>query len=327
MKILIIGSGSGGHIYPAISFINYLTKINISYVCLAFKKIDEEIYKKNCIKFTYIDNNYKIIKKYKLIKEIINKNKIDTCLSFGGKNGFIAGLVSYLNNVNVYICEQNFIIGKANKYLSFFAKKIFMSFPVKMKSKYIYAGNPVIDDIKSKKLTIFNNNKKIILVVCGSLGSETIINKIIELTKIHNDYNYIIIKGKNVKASISNCSNVKVYDYYEPLVDLIYNCDVIISRAGATTLSQIIQISKPSIIIPSPYVKNNHQFYNAKFLYDLNAIVMIEEKKLTMEGIKKAIDKILYSNFEAKRMKNALINIQTKDACKKIYMEMKKNEK
>ena len=54
---------------------------------------------------------------------------------------------------------------------------------------------------------------------------------------------------------------------------------------------------------------------------------MIEEKKLTMEGIKKAIDKILYSNFEAKRMKNALINIQTKDACKKIYMEMKKNEK
>ena len=100
-----------------------------------------------------------------------------------------------------------------------------------------------------------------------------------------NNYEEILTKVKN--------KNVKLLPYLEGQAGLLKNVDIIISRAGATTLAEIINANIPAILIPSPYVADNHQYYNALDISSKNAAIMIEEKDLTTEILKKNVEKLL----------------------------------
>lgn len=324
MKICMVGSGSGGHIYPAIALYQYLKKQNITVQMLAFKTIDKEIYKQNKIPFLFFDSHLSSYQKIRKISKFLKEEKMDKVISFGGKNGFLTGICAKLRGISLYLCEQNIVFGKANFVLRFFSKKVFLSMPIKENQKYILTGNPVVDRIKTtKKKNFFANGKPVVACVCGSLGSDTILSFFRDYIKENNETNYIIIKGKNASIEIEEKENVKVFSYYEPLTEIISSSDLLISRAGATTIAEMIALQKPAILIPSPYVPNHHQLKNAKYLYQNNACVLIEEDKLKPENVKKAIQKILFSPFENYRMKNAILKLQYKNPCQKIYEELK----
>ncbi len=319
MKMILIGSGSGGHIYPCLAFYHYATSMHHQCIPYLFKEIDKKIYQQQQVDGIEVNSKWSEWKKYQFLKNDWKDKKPDCVVTFGGKPSFIATLVALRLKIPVYLCEQNVIFGKANKLSLFFAKKVLLSFPIKENKKYIYTGNPVVENFICQKVSLFTFKQPTILIVCGSLGSSSVLDKVTEFINQEKQFNFIVILGKNNHSSaIQEDKNIKIFDYYEPLRDLIASSDLIISRAGATTLSEIIAAAKPAILIPSPYVANNHQYKNALFLSQKNAALLLEEKKLTTAKLKEYVYKIIYSQYEIYRMKKHLKELQISNPCKKM---------
>lgn len=306
------GSGSGGHIYPCIATYNYLKK-NHNLTIIVFKEIDKKIYDLNKINYEFISDELSSIKKISKIKKIYKNKNVEKSLTFGGKNSIFINLVSKIMHVDCFIFEQNAIMGKANKINSFFAKKIFTNFLLNHK-KEINVGNPNAFNIKKTcKNKIFKNKRITILFTMGSLGSSSVNNVIEKYIKNNMEYNIIYVTGNNVKSKILDSEFVKTFPFYNPLSELLVQSDIVVSRAGASTLSEIIALNKVSIIIPSPYVANNHQYKNAKILYDNKACELILEKNLTYGNLANKIRNLTHNNKNYQTISYNLAKFETKN--------------
>lgn len=316
MKILMSGSGSGGHIYPCIALYNNLKKDH-QIIMLIFKQIDKKIYDSNNIKYEFIDDNISLINKLKKINDIYKKNHIYKTITFGGKNSFYINIISKFHNIDSYIFEQNAVIGKANKYNLLLAKYIFTNYKLNLK-KECNVGNPNSFEMKKKKINLFNNNKLTILFTMGSLGSSSVNKQIISFINDNKNYNIIYVSGNNVKSNLKENESLKIFEFYNNLSELIYNVDLVVSRAGASTISEIIACNKPSILIPSPYVSNNHQYKNAKTLNDKNCCYMILESELNYATLKSKINNLLLNKDNYNKMKINLAKIYLGNNFKKV---------
>ena len=119
-------------------------------------------------------------------------------------------------------------------------------------------------------------------------------------------------------------NNVKIIPFYEGLTKVMKKTDLMVSRAGASTLSELIALEVPSILIPSPYVANNHQYLNALDLVNKNAALMIEEKNLKSGVLFEKVDSLIHDEIKLKEMKNNLRSMQVKDSASIIYENLKK---
>lgn len=302
MKILMSGSGSGGHIYPCIALYNNLRKDN-EVILLCFKEIDKKIYDLNNIQYIFINDEFSSIKKIKEIDKIYKNNNINKTITFGGKNSTFIQLISKRYKVDSYIFEQNVVLGKANLFNSFLVNMIFTNFKINHK-KEVNVGNPNSFDIKTNKINLFNNNKPTLLFTMGSLGSSSTSKIIEKYIKNNEKYNIIYVSGNNVNSTLKDSSNLKIFKYYNPLTDLINISDIVITRAGASTLSELIYFNKPMIIIPSPYVANNHQEKNAKYLLKNKCCEMIFEKDLSLSNLTYKINSLTHNEKLYLDMKN-----------------------
>ena len=320
MNIVMSGSGSGGHIYPCLSLYRKL-KDNHNVILVIFKEIDKKIYDLNKVNYTYIDNNLSFFEKYKKIRKIIIENKIEKSITFGGKNSLIINLVAKSLNKKIFIFEQNVILGKANKINYLLCDKVFSNFKLNLK-KEINVGNPNSFEISNEKVNYFNNNKITILITLGSLGSSSV-NKVIEQFIIDNKtYNIIYVTGNNVKSNLKDNDHTKIINYFDPLTTLMNSSDIIISRAGASTLSEIIQLNKVSIIIPSIYVSNNHQYKNAIRLYKIKGIELIQEKELNVNLLKSKLFILTNNNKYYEFIKTNLNLVKKSNGFDKILKEI-----
>ena len=320
MNIVMSGSGSGGHIYPCLSLYRKL-KDNHNVILVIFKEIDKKIYDLNKVNYTYIDNNLSFFEKYKKIRKIIIENKIEKSITFGGKNSLIINLVAKSLNKKIFIFEQNVILGKANKINYLLCDKVFSNFKLNLK-KEINVGNPNSFEISNEKVNYFNNNKITILITLGSLGSSSV-NKVIEQFIIDNKtYNIIYVTGNNVKSNLKDNDHTKIINYFNPLTTLMNSSDIIISRAGASTLSEIIQLNKVSIIIPSIYVSNNHQYKNAIRLYKIKGIELIQEKELNVNLLKSKLFILTNNNKYYEFIKTNLNLVKKSNGFDKILKEI-----
>lgn len=320
MNIVMSGSGSGGHIYPCLSLYRKL-KDDHNVILVIFKEIDKKIYDLNKVSYTYIDNNLSFFEKYKKIRKIIIENKIEKSITFGGKNSLIINLVAKSLNKKIFIFEQNVILGKANKINYLLCDKVFSNFKLNLK-KEINVGNPNSFEISNEKVNYFNNNKITILITLGSLGSSSV-NKVIEQFIIDNKtYNIIYVTGNNVKSNLKDNDHTKIINYFNPLTTLMNSSDIIISRAGASTLSEIIQLNKVSIIIPSIYVSNNHQYKNAIRLYKIKGIELIQEKELNVNLLKSKLFILTNNNKYYEFIKTNLNLVKKSNGFDKILKEI-----
>jgi len=117
--------------------------------------------------------------------------------------------------------------------------------------------------------------------------------------------------------------NIKVLPYLDNLAALFKSCDLVIGRAGAGTISELMIAKTPSILVPSPNVANNHQYYNAKDLNDSKLAIMIEEKDLDGTKLYKKVKELLAGNKEYKDIKKNLNNLESFSSSDKIYEEIK----
>ncbi len=333
MKILLLASGSGGHVYPCLSFIKnaneeliYLTikngfesKLNIDVQTLS---IDVP----NQLK-TYLRHPNNLIKLHHELKKYEQVFKeVDVIMCFGGFVSFIGYLIATKYHKPFYIHEQNYVLGDANKFVSHKAKKVFLSFPNPsfQKDKFLLVGNPRMDECK--KTNSHNRNFKVLLFA-GSLSSSTLNATFSRLLKMNFPTNIELyfISGKKQYEEYKKFETMRIHiiAYQEKMLELMQEMDLVIMRAGATSLSEVIALNKPSILIPSPNVKHDHQRQNARFLVNNEAAIMIEEKDANAQTL---FENILVLSKDYERMyifKKNLNKLVHQDVTQNMLKEIK----
>lgn len=353
MRILISAGGTGGHIYPALAIIEGFKKydkdLEVLYIGTE-NRMEKDIVPKNGIPYYGIEiyglskNIFKdikdvflIFKAKKEIKKKILEFKPDVVLGIGGYVTYPVLSAAKSLRIKTFIHEQNAIPGKTNKMISKYADIIGISF--KESAKYfpnrnvLYTGNPTgIRALNTPRITKsslgLNDDKPLVVVVCGSLGSETVNNAMKGYLKTleNKDYQVVYITGKNLYEEfikIKYPKNVKVLPYLDNLTGLLKETDVLVARAGASTIAEVLSLKVPTIFIPSPYVANNHQYYNAVSLKNDNLALMLEEKDLSIPNITKNIEDLLYNKDKQIKIKNNLNKVSTLDSTKIIYDAIK----
>lgn len=357
MRVIITAGGTGGHIYPAIAIINKIKEMDSTsefiYIgthnrmekdiipSLGIKYIPIEIYGLS----TSIKMMPRNVKNVFLIKKAINKCvkiikefKPDIVIGVGGYVTYPVITAANKCHVKTFIHEQNSIPGKSNRALAKKVDKVGVSFKESAKyfdsNKVVFTGNPVSENaIKCPKIDKtsygLSKNKKSVLIFNGSLGSSVINQKMIDYLKnvSSKDYEILYVTGKNLYSEFSKNEfpkNVHVVPYVDNLSGLMKDIDLIISRAGASSVAEIEALRIPSILIPSPYVANNHQYYNALSIVSLNAGKMIEEHNLNPTILNEYIDTLLYDKEKVKEIKENLSKISLDNSSTIIYDEIKK---
>ncbi len=351
LKFILSGGGTGGHIYPAIAIANELKSrfpdCEILFVGakdkMEMQKVPQAGYSITGLWIAGIQRRITLdnmMFPFKLMDSLLKSRKIIKQFKPNvviGTGGFASGpLLKAAGSIGIptVIQEQNSYPGITNKWLSGNASKICVAyenlerfFP---KDKIVFTGNPVrqdLIDIKGKKKESreyfkLDQDKKVLLVLGGSLGSRRI-NQLIakELVNfISQDVQVVWQCGKfyiEEYKHLNEKENVQVTAFIDRM-DLAYAAaDVIISRAGASSVSELCLVGKPVIFIPSPNVAEDHQTKNAKAIVDKNGALMMKENELDtqftstfkrlLEG--KSLQENLSENIKKMAMPNATKDI------------------
>jgi UDP-N-acetylglucosamine--N-acetylmuramyl-(pentapeptide) pyrophosphoryl-undecaprenol N-acetylglucosamine transferase len=265
---------------------------------------------------------------------LLLKFKPDIVMGFGG---YISGpivLLASFSGARTIIHEQNAYPGKANRILARFVNKIAVGFSDAksylegFESKIIFSGNPLREGIKrdnrAKPADSFN-----VLIIGGSQGAHKLNTIVPEAASlIENSYknmlNFIHIAGKNdleeveksyEKIGIKN----RVFSFTEHMARLYNECDFVISRAGAMTVSELLTLEIPAILVPYPYA-GGHQKLNAMVLEKIGSGVLLEEKNLTPYVMRDAILKLMDRNILSAMSAKAK-HIDKPDTCKILIKE------
>ena len=357
-NLIISGGGTGGHIYPAISIADRLTKkinnCNILFVGaknkMEMKKVPENGYKIIGLYISGLQRNFNlhlnILLPFKIVFSLIHsliilvRNKPKIII---GTGGYASGPIMYvasLLGIPVFIQEQNSYPGLTNRILSKYAKKIFVAYDGMDKyfdnSKIVVSGNPIRKSIKnislknkSDYLKSLNLKKdlKTLLFLGGSLGADRLnrfVKDNIDFFK-KNDLQVILQCGSRYFDTYKflNNSHIKVLPFIKEMDKVFSSSDIIISRSGASIISELCFVGKPVIFIPSPNVADNHQSKNAKKLYDLGAAEYVEEDEVDYK-LTSIINKILVSEVYSDSLSEKIKTLSKPNASKIIVNEIKK---
>ena len=353
MKVVITAGGTGGHIFPALALISKLKEkdknVEILYIGTT-NRMEKDIIPKEGIPYIGIEmkglnrknifKNIDVMKTYlkavSKAKAELTKFKPDIVIGFGG---YISAPVIYAAHklkIKTIIHEQNSIPGVSNKFLSRYVDKVLVSFKESIKDfpndKTIYTGNPRSEQIKDiekiDKTTLgFKKDKALIIIVMGSLGSLTMTKKLKETLPLfkNKDYQVLLITGKDYYdeyKDIKLSSNVKLVPFVDNLLGLMKDADLIVTRSGASTIAELTSIGLPAIMVPSPYVTNNHQYVNAKSLEDDGACIILKEEDFDKNSLVDLLDKTINDKKKLNSMRSALLKRGVTDSATRIYEEI-----
>ncbi len=354
-KIILSGGGTGGHIYPAIAIANELKarypKAEFLFVGaedkMEMEKVPQAGYQIKGLWISGIQRRltlsnlmfpFKLISSLWKAHKIIKQFKPDVVI---GTGGFASGptlMVANWYGIPTLIQEQNSYPGITNKLLSKKAHKICVAydrlerfFP---KDKIVKTGNPVrqdllnVEDKTDEAKSYFNlENKKTLLVLGGSLGARRI-NQLIE-----SELEYFKTKaiqviwqcGKlyyNEYKKYNDLEYVQVHQFLNQM-DLAYaGADVIISRAGASSVSELCIVGKPTVFIPSPNVAEDHQTKNAKAVADVGGAILIKESEL--DSFEKQFNELLDNETLSLELSKNIKALALPNATKDIVDEVQR---
>lgn len=356
-RVIISGGGTGGHIFPALAIAKALEKkvsnIEILFVGATGKmemsKIPAEGYKikglwisglqrRITIKNLYFP--FKVISSLLKARRIIKKFKPDIAI---GTGGYASGPLLYVaakKNIPTLVQEQNSYPGITNKALSKVVDKVCVAydnmeqfFP---KNKIIFTGNPIRQDVlefASKKqlgISHFNleENKKTVLVIGGSLGARTINKAIDENISffVENNLNLIWQTGisyqKKAEKSVKEkaVKGINAYTFIKEMDKAYGAADIIISRAGAIAISELCCIAKPTILIPSPNVSEDHQTKNAQAVVNKKAALLVKDNEAGSKLVN-CLRELYDDTVMQKELIRNIKNLAVMDAADKIANE------
>ena len=270
-----------------------------------------------------------------------------------GTGGYIClpvGIAASKYNVPIVLHESNAFPGVAIKMLAKKAETILVGFEdakerIKNAKNVVVVGNPSkvkkLNFTEKQKQEIINKigltdlSKPIVLVFGGSQGAQKINESFINIIskKLNKDYQIIWATGPNqydmiktklqsLNISINNIPNVKILPYIYNMEEVMNCVDLVVSRSGAMTITEISIVGKPSIFIPFPYATENHQEYNAKVLEKVGAAKIILDAKLDDNILNSTINEIISDKEKMCRMSENAHAVEIKNVEDKIYVEL-----
>lgn len=271
----------------------------------------------------------------KLLKEI----KPDVVV---GTGGYVSGPVlkqAQRLGLKTAIHEQNAYPGVTTKMLASEADAVMLAMPdakrhLKLNKEPIITGNPVRGELlkitkQEARARLGLDNRPLILSFGGSLGARRINEAVCELIKWHNGthkFYHIHATGKSGFESVNDSfkdiklsKEIDIREYINDMDVCMAAADLVICRAGAITLSELSALGKPSVLIPSPYVAENHQFHNAMTLKRTGAAQVIEEKDLTDELLIETVSGLIENKPKLEKMSKAALQNAITDANERIY--------
>lgn len=362
MKIIVSGGGTGGHIYPALSFIRYLKTVepDVSVLYIGTEKgLESKIVPEHGIPFKTIDIQgfkrslspknlatvYKFLKSVSDAKKMIKDFQPDVVI---GTGGYVAGPVLYAAaklKIPTIIHEQNSIPGVTNKFLSRYATRVALAFQEAgaffPSQKTVFTGNPRAQEVADLADTShvlcqygLRTEEKTIVIFGGSRGALKINTAVVEALPelAEKSYQVLYASGEIYYndpefAPIFNQYNqhntIKIVPYIHNMVEVLNDATLILSRAGATTLAEITALGLPAILVPSPYVTGDHQTKNAEALENAGAAIMIKNDALTGSSIVKAIDSLLLDDMTYQQMAENALREGVPDASERLYRVLK----
>lgn len=348
-KVLLTTGGTGGHIYPALSVADNLKNKGIDVVFLgSISRMEKDLVPQSGYRFIGLDIKpprslatiLSYIKSIKSAYKIVKKENPDAIIGFGNYISVPAVLAGFLQKKKIYLQEQNANMGFANKFFYKVAKLTFLAFektyddiPIKYHHKFKVLGNPLRTEINGlryrterAKLGI-NANERVLLITGGSLGAQDINNAIIkQWNNFFNDekirvfwatgkanYDEIILKIKDKKEK----DDIK--PYFDNMLSLMAASDLVLCRAGALTISEIIELEKPAILIPYNSVKVG-QYENAKVLME-NKSALVFTKNEIDEAIEQ-IFSLIRNEEELKKMRIRLKSLKKSNSAENLIANL-----
>lgn len=344
-KVILTTGGTGGHIYPALSVAEALRKKGVEVLFVGTSiRMEKDIVPKAGFKFIGLNiapprtlkNIFGYIRGVFQGIALVFKEKPDAIIGFGNYISIPVLVGGVLFGKKIYLQEQNANLGGTNKLFYRFAKKIFLAFektyddiPMKYQAKCLVTGNPLREEIYSikgqkerEKLKV-EPNEKILLITGGSLGAKEINDTVLKnWDRILEDKNirlYWATGEKNYDEISKSIGRAKIQDtvrpYFENMINIIAAADLVVCRAGALTISEIIQLEKPAVVIPYNSIKVG-QYANGKLLKDVGAALMYKNSEANL-AIEKAFE-LLENKNELDIMKINIRNLKQENAAEKI---------
>ena len=356
-RVLFAGGGTGGHLFPAVAVAEQIKEMRPETEILFVgtrSKIEGKVVPKLGYKFKSIwikgfsrKLSRNLLFPVKLFVSVVQSVIIN--MGFRpkvaiGSGGYAAGPAIFGASVmgaKIILLEQNSYPGITTRLLERYADEVHISFEDSRKylkrEKIIYTtGNPVRKNLgsvqKEKALQKFglNADKKTLLILGGSLGAASINKAMAENVKELEAEGIQIIwqAGKYYYDEYKqfNTENIKVFEFIDDMNSAYSACDLLLARAGATTIAEVLVLGIPSVLVPSPNVAENHQYYNAKSLADKNAAVLIEDEKISRE-LFTTVTTLVLSQEKLAGLKSNALKLAKPDAAKVIaeraikYME------
>ena len=341
-KYLISGGGTGGHIFPAVSIANELRRqdpdCEILFVGaegrMEMERVPAAGYNIVGLKVEGLDRKnifrnvkvvWNLLRSMAKVRGIIKEFKPDVAVGVGGYASGAALKVAQQMGIPVVLQEQNSFAGVTNKMLAKGAKKICVAytgmerfFPAE---KIILTGNPVrqnllakIDEQEAYEYFGLNPDKPTLMVMGGSLGARTINQAMIAgLERLKASGIQVIWQtGKlyyeMIKSDLSDrsdLSDIKILDFLSRMDYAYAVADLVVSRAGASSISELSLLGKPSILVPSPNVAEDHQTHNARALSDKGAAILVRD----VEAVDTMVDTALATIASKEKLQSLSDNV------------------
>jgi len=310
--VMIMAGGTGGHVYPALAVADELKQRGVPVVWMGTKKgIEARLVPEAGIEvdwlgmsglrgkgiFTLLLAPIKIAMACYQAINIIRKRKPSVILGMGGFVSAPGGVMAWLTRVPLLIHEQNAVPGMSNRILSKLANKVMQAFPNSFKNKAEHVGNPVRRSITSLSSPQQRNKERDgalrVLVFGGSLGAARLneivpqacanILKTSELQIKHQagpgNFDQTRLNYAQLRVK------VEVLEYIDNMEAMYAWADLVICRAGAMTISELAAAGVASVLVPYPFAVDDHQTFNAKYLSDAGAAVLIKQDDLNVDNL------------------------------------------
>jgi len=334
MRVLLACDRSGGHIFPALCYGKNSRKDQVCFFATStyFKSLLEE-------------NNFKVIGTSFRFRNIalegffrfwealyfIFKLRPKKVIGFGGRDTFFLIIWSRIFLIDTSIYEPNFAIGRANKILALFVKRIYCSFQLATKFKKVNrVGIPLRDDLKkldkkeAKRLLGLDTYLPVILCFGGSQGSVFINQSFKDLVSLlDRDFQIIHITGSQQYYEFMDFydrinKKARTFDFCRNMGIVYSSADLIISRAGALTLAEISFYRIPVILIPHP-LAGAHQYENANYFKKRDACLLITQDNFSSVALKSLVENLLDNNELRDKLKSNLKYLNLAVSCNQFY--------
>jgi UDP-N-acetylglucosamine--N-acetylmuramyl-(pentapeptide) pyrophosphoryl-undecaprenol N-acetylglucosamine transferase len=364
MRILVTGGGTGGHIYPAISIaLAYKERHKHTEILYVGRQegLESEIVPNHGLEYESIPITYlkkktirwmvkyvvSLCKALLRSRKIINDFKPDVII---GTGGYVTGPLLFMGQqmgVKTVLHESNAFPGKANRFFSKKAHIVFISYEGARKhftdaSQVILSGTPVrkefstVNRDKSRQALGINDDEFLVVSFGGSGGAKKLNESVMELMKKlsgEEKLRYIHVTGKayynvflkrQLDLDIRFEDNVSVMPYIEDMPLYMSAADLLITRGGALTLSELMVLGTPSILVPSPNVTDNHQEHNVRALSDQGAAILLKEDDMDYFTLYQKIESLKDNPKELADMRQALSKLSENDATSVIVKALSK---